>query len=56
MTINLPRLEELVDDYLEPFTDLQLDSRGVSCAASCAASPVASPAAAAAAEGALAEQ
>ena len=36
--INLPGLEELVDDDLEPFTDPQLDNRGASCAASRAAS------------------
>jgi len=51
--INLPGLEELVDDDLAPFTDIQFDSsstfRAASRAASRTASPAASPAAAAAA-------
>lgn len=37
--INLTGLEEPVDDDLEPFTDLQLDSHGASCAASHADPP-----------------
>ena len=39
--VNLPGLGELVDDDLEPFGDLQLDTGGASCAASPAAATAA---------------